>query len=433
MKKIVIILLLVVSSILGYLYYNKVYLANYVKVLDTEEEKAKIDSYYIYGNMLSLEGTVNNIDATYDKVDLVLYNGKFKSYKIDINKTVNKVDFSFDSEINKGMYLDNIEIGNYPMFLRFRYKNEESKNDKDKYIYKYYILENDTDYKKSTYYTMSKVNYKIEINSDNDYKTMMINVEDNKDSNIYDIVIDPGHGGMDGGAKTVDSNLTEADVTMKFSLSLKEELESLGYKVKLTREEDSLTKNDYFDEYNKNGRAVIPQEVHSKYLFSIHLNSSTAKSVRGLEFYTADNIDYTLIENIRDKVLENTDMVVSSNKTNRMEDGIYTHNYNDTEINAAMERYENKGYKKYKVTTNSNYLYMIRETGGFMTGAYVDNSNPDKVGVNPYYNTNVGVEAYLLEVGYCTNSTDLDIVNNNTKEYANSIAISLNDYIESLK
>ena len=158
MKKIVIILLLVVSSILGYLYYNKVYLANYVKVLDTEEEKAQIDSYYIYGNMLSLEGTVNNIDATYDKVDLVLYNGKFKSYKIDINKTVNKVDFSFDSEINKGMYLDNIEIGNYPMFLRFRYKNEESKNDKDKYIYKYYILENETDYKKSTYYTMSKVN-----------------------------------------------------------------------------------------------------------------------------------------------------------------------------------------------------------------------------------------------------------------------------------
>lgn len=310
MKKIVIILLLVVSSILGYLYYNKVYLANYVKVLDTEEEKAKIDSYYIYGNMLSLKGTVNNIDATYDKVDLVLYNGKFKSYKIDINKTVNKVDFSFDSEINKGMYLDNIEIGNYPMFLRFRYKNEESKSDKDKYIYKYYILENDTDYKKSTYYTMSKVNHKIEINSDNDYKTMMINVEDNKDNNIYDIVIDPGHGGMDGGAKTVDSNLTEADVTMKFSLSLKEELESLGYKVKLTRDEDSLTKNDYFDEYNKNGRAVIPQEVHSKYLFSIHLNSSSVKSVRGLEFYTADNIDYTLIENIRDKVLENTDMVV---------------------------------------------------------------------------------------------------------------------------
>ena len=68
-----------------------------------------------------------------------------------------------------------------------------------------------------------------------------------------------------------------------------------------------------------------------------------------------------------------------------------------------------------------------------MTGAYVDNSNPDKVGVNPYYNTNVGVEAYLLEVGYCTNSTDLDIVNNNTKEYANSIATSLNNYIENLK
>lgn len=426
MKKFIIILVIILLGVGGYFYYNNIYLKNYIKVLDTEEEKALISEYYMYGNHLSLVGSVNNVDTTYDEIDLVLYNGEFKSYDIDINKTVNKLDFSFDGEINKGMVLDDVEVGEYPMFIRLRYPDSEKE---DVYTYKYYVLDNQTKYDSLTYYTMFKYNHKIEIDSLNDYGTMMLHVTENNDKDIYDIVIDPGHGGIDGGAETVKSGVTEADVTMSFSKVLKEELEKLGYTVKLTREEDSLGESDYFDEYNEHGRAVISYEVHAKYLLSIHLNSSTASSVRGLEFYTPDNIDYTLIESIRDKVLEGTDMVVSSNKTYRMEDGIYTHNFTEAEVNAALERYDNRGYKRYNVTTNSNYLYMIRETGGFMTGAYVDDSNPSEVGVNPYYDSNIGSESYLLELGYCTNSSDLDIIMNNESEYASGIALALSEYI----
>ena len=34
---------------------------------------------------------------------------------------------------------------------------------------------------------------------------------------------------------------------------------------------------------------------------------------------------------------------------------------------------------------------MIRETGGYMTGAYVDDSNISEAGANPYYNSNIGM------------------------------------------
>jgi hypothetical protein len=86
-----------------------------------------------------------------------------------------------------------------------------------------------------------------------------------------------------------------------------------------------------------------------------------------------------------------------------------------------MADYEKKGYKPYNVTTNSNYLFMIRETGGIMTGAYIEEGN-EKVGVNPYYNSNIGNESYLLELGYLSNSSDLKIIINNKEKIAKAIS-----------
>ena len=49
---------------------------------------------------------------------------------------------------------------------------------------------------------------------------------------------------------------------------------------------------------------------------------------------------------------------------------------------------------------------MIRETGGIVTGAYIDGRNT-KFGENLYYNSNIGVESYILELGYIINKEDL--------------------------
>ena len=70
---------------------------------------------------------------------------------------------------------------------------------------------------------------------------------------------------------------------------------------------------------------------------------------------------------------------------------------------------------------------MIRETGGFMTGAYIDDSNSEKVGVNPYYDSNVGNESYLLELGYISNSSDLEIIKNNIDKIAKAISDAIID------
>ena len=248
----------------------------------------------------------------------------------------------------------------------------------------------------------------------------MFDIIENKDKDIYDITIDPGHGGMDGGGTANDHK--ETDFTMDISKKIQENLEKKNIKVKLTHDEGDLTKNEVMDEYNKHGRAVIPNEVKSKYTFSIHINRSTSSKVRGIEIYTAKGINYDLAKSLADNITSYTDLEYSSNKLYKEFNGIYTHNFTAKEIESSLEGYDEKGYKPYNVTEKSNYLYMIRETGGYLTGAYVDDGNPDKVGVNPYYKNNIANESYLLELGYLSNQSDLDILIKSQDKLANAIS-----------
>lgn len=416
MKKLIgVIILLIVLGFGGYFIY-----VNYImdKGIIPEEEIGSIYEYYIYGDHLNIKGSLEIEDMTYKDICLNLYNGEVDmDTEIISSNDGTKISFYFSEYINDGFYLDTLDKGQFYWFLKLTYDNSEEPEEP---IIKYYILRNDTEYKETVYYTMSKYNNKIVINSDNEHTTMQFDVKENNDKDIYDITIDPGHGGMDGGGTT--GKYDESDFTMSISKEIKTNLEESGFRIKLTHDEGDLTKNDLLDEYNAGGRAVIPNEVKSKYTFSIHVNKNTAKSVHGVEVYTPNNINYDFAKNIANNLVDNTDLEYSTNKTYKMFNGVYTRNFSDYDVASSLQGYEDKGYIPYNVSTNSNYYYMIRETGGYMTGAYVDNSNPDKVGVNPYYDSNIANETYLLEIGYLSNSSDLNIINNSIEQIAKTIS-----------
>lgn len=415
MKKLVgILFLLVIIGCAGYFVYVNYFDDDKIIV---EEERVNISEYYVYGDHMNMKGSLEIEDMTYQDISLTLYNGEDKDIDIISSNDGTKIEFYFSEYINDGLYLDNIERDDYYLFLKLTYENTE---DEENPIIKYYSLDNNTKYDETVYYTMSKYGNKIIINSNNEYNTMMFNITKNNDNNIYDITIDPGHGGMDSGG--INGDYYESNFTMAISNKIKENLENNGFKIKLTHEEGEYTTNDYFDEYNTHGRAVIPNEVKSKYTFSIHINKNTSKSVKGIEIYTPVNINYDFAKAVVDNLTEYTDLGYSSNRLYKMFNGIYSRNFTDEDIASSIKGYDAKGYDHYDVTTNSNYYYMIRETGGYMTGAYVDDSNPEEVGVNPYYDSNIGNESYLFELGYLSNSSDLNIINNSVDDIAKAIS-----------
>lgn len=432
MKKFIIIIVLIALAFGGYVAYVEL-IMNKEEPLVAELEKVEVNEYYIYGTTLNMKGNLTVENLSFEEVDLVLYNKDLKLGKkdttekrftiipIEYEQVENTINFYISDLINDGFYLDSVDVSNYTMFLRTTHK--EVVEEEEKITYKYYALDNKTEYEETTYYTMSKYNRKIVINSNNDYQTMMLNVTKNEDKlDVYDIVIDAGHGGMDPGA--VNGNEKESEYTLAISLKLKEKLEDAGLKVKLTRDEDSLAEDEYFGEYGPGGRAQISHEVYAKYLLSIHLNKNTYSSVHGLELYTPANINYDFAKSLVQEIVDNTSIEYSNRKTYKMFDGVYTHNFTEAEIQSALDDYEKKNYEPYDVTTNSSYLYMIRETGGIMTGAYVDNRNENQTG-NDYYNSNIGAESYLLELSYLSNPNDLEIIKGEQDEYVEAISNSI--------
>ena len=107
------------------------------------------------------------------------------------------------------------------------------------------------------------------------------------------IVIDAGHGGMDGGVTGRTTGKKESDVNLLIALKLKAELSDMGFDVTLTRKTqaglyDTATKG--FKKRDMQRRKEIVEEAQPSLVISIHQNFYPTKSVRGAQvFYNGEN------------------------------------------------------------------------------------------------------------------------------------------------
>jgi N-acetylmuramoyl-L-alanine amidase len=91
------------------------------------------------------------------------------------------------------------------------------------------------------------------------------------------IVIDPGHGGPDPGARGVDGT-NEKDIVLAVAMQLERVLLARGYTVHMTRDSDVAV-----DLYQ---RSRIARSWRADLLISVHADSNPDSSVTGLSIYT---------------------------------------------------------------------------------------------------------------------------------------------------
>ena len=243
-------------------------------------------------------------------------------------------------------------------------------------------------------------------------------------NDVYDITIDPGHGGVDTGAyyKFNGKIYNESDFVLDIALNLKNKLEKNGYKVLLTRDSDAD-----LDYYNEFGRAVLPNKYHTKLCISLHLNSEKNMNYGGVEVYVPNDVDYGLAS----LFAANISKIDGYSKKifNRVEDGIYFNAFTEEGILKTNKEYALKGLRTYDILEGTPEMYMIREVGGRLTHAYVDGRN-DTFGLNPYYQSNQVAEAYLIELGYISYESDLIKLINNSDEFSDGIKNAINEYFK---
>ena len=116
--------------------------------------------------------------------------------------------------------------------------------------------------------------------------------ENKQDENIRPVyhgivVIDPGHGGYDGGAESEDGKVIEKNVTLEMSLKIKKILEENNIQVVMTRDSDEVSwPSNNVKDLQK--RLDIATAAKADLMVSIHCNVSDEDiyNVSGSEVYT---------------------------------------------------------------------------------------------------------------------------------------------------
>lgn len=391
-----------------------------------QSRSAEITEFYTYGKSLNVHGKISNIDEdNFESVRLVISNGKNyqKMYKMNTEFKDEELYFSSDQEINNTIIIDELEIGKYYIFLRVKLNNSVDA--------KYYSFKKASDYENIVYYTVTKEgkNKKAQINfekkeyRDKEYPYMMISLEEQKlPENIYDIVIDAGHGGTDSGVRSGSD--TEANITLEYAKLLKQSLEEIGFKVKLTRNDENTDLYNDTNMYDSAGRITSACNSKAKLMISLHINNGE-KSLKGFEIYSPSKSNLEFAKNMAKKIKEYSTITYSNNTSYKKFDGVYVRNFTNNVIEEYKKTAEKKGYEPYPITTDTPYLYTIREVGGIATNAYVDGRNT-AYSANSYYKSNSGIECYQLELGFIKN--DLEIIKNETEAYIRALTEAINEW-----
>ena len=265
---------------------------------------ANINRYIVYGTHFNIEGDMDiSENNPIESAKVVAKTASGEEIGIDTEYTYenNQISFSTLKEINTGLDLESLKVEDYYILLKVEFSNSETK---------YYSLTNDTEYGNIEYYTLTRNNKNNRINIDfttiENMPILGFHITTVKElpDNVYDVVIDPGHGGNDVGA--VNGRYMESEIALDCALELKKQLEDIGLKVLLTRDgTESEEEYTMYNIYDKDGRVTMANESHAKILISLHLNSNLSDNVDGgVEIYASSNSDLTFAKKLADDIVE---------------------------------------------------------------------------------------------------------------------------------
>ncbi|WP_375679103.1 MULTISPECIES: N-acetylmuramoyl-L-alanine amidase [unclassified Bartonella] len=221
----------------------------------------------------------------------------------------------------------------------------------------------------------------------------------------FRVVLDPGHGGIDGGARGV-TGILEKDVTLDFARALRDELQKDSHiTVALTRDSNIFLR--------LSERVKKAQEFDADLFISIHADTIDLHSLRGATVYTisdkaSDAIAKSLAENENkvdlldglpaDETLEVTDILMDLTRRE-------THTFSVNFANSVIS------------SLSKNHINLI--------------NNPHR-----YANFQVlrasDIPSVLIEIGYLSNKEDEKLLNDPhwRKQMAASIAHSIRQFAD---
>lgn len=245
---------------------------------------------------------------------------KITDFEVDCNDLNNSIIEEEEDTLLDAYRLKSMQYSSNGICLRFQLKEEKKvqihieKDNQVLYNYtlvykdKYYETDlNLSDLENGTYHLTITIDSKEDLKQDLDQleqlvrgkiqnKLVTFSYEDDTISFAisdfayeYDILIDPGHGGIDGG--TQNSTLLEKDLNLEQSLYEKRRYEEHGLKVFMARTDSGdglLIGDDTWNRAKKRGYAIGYYGVVSKFVYSNHHNYTPNANTGGFEIIVSN-------------------------------------------------------------------------------------------------------------------------------------------------
>ncbi len=129
---------------------------------------------------------------------------------------------------------------------------------------------------------------------------------------VYDIMIDPGHGHRDFGwvdMGLIANGLEEAEENYKMAVALKAEFEKHGLKVGLTRDVDEVV-----NIYDVDGRLYRGYQKQAKYYIEVQMVGSNNPEVYGTQIVYSSYASPKLASTVLRHLIENTNLQSTASK-----------------------------------------------------------------------------------------------------------------------
>jgi len=198
------------------------------------------------------------------------------------------------------------------------------------------------------------------------------------------IVIDPGHGGEDSGARKFGT--VEKDVVLSFSLKLREKLNATGrYKVQMTRDRDVFIPLEQRREFAERHQAQLFIAIHADYTARASARGATIYSLRP---QVADALRRSVQGGSVETVLSGKELALVKKSDDGAVRGILA-DLARREVDLNQERTS----------------VLARSVIDFIGGATNLMDNPDRSAAFVVLKT-AKMPSILLELGYVTNEAD---------------------------
>lgn len=241
-------------------------------------------------------------------------------------------------------------------------------------IYEFYLINDDLELITNNMNDKNKI-----VRSHIKDKLITLNYDKNKVNMIvedfkyqYDIVIDPGHGGIESGA--ANGKYIEKTINIEQSLYEKKRFEEHGLKVKLLRTTDEdygeVMGNNTWDKVEQKAYAIGYYGSVSKITYSNHHNSSPNKTSKGWEIIVPSTATYEQLKIEHEIADEWSNMYIEQT------DPIYRFYTKDYETATTKNKKNGEIYnfeEYYAVIRMPKKLFQVKNI--LYEGSYISNEN----------------------------------------------------------